>query len=176
MSILILLPFLVIGMPAQEENTYSNDDLQIRLALPGEGFETKSYDLPGKGDLWGWTGTIYEFRHPDLLLHGILLYSKAAMRVQRYADWRERQWKLHNKQVKRLDQREVQGKKGTWLVREFWVETQDNEFHYHHVFINDGRHNFELIVWSPDAVWEENKESAMKIVESLAYGEAAVKP
>jgi hypothetical protein len=172
MSILIFFPILVLGL--QDEPTYVNEELKISVTVPGEDFEVKSYEQPSKGELWGWTSTLFEFRNPELLLHGILLYSKAAMRAERYADWRERQWKQHNKDVKRVNEREIEGKQGTWLVREWWLETEDNEFHYVHLFINDGRNNIEFLLWSPDAVWEDNQELAWKILDSFQYGDATL--
>jgi hypothetical protein len=168
---LAALWMLWLAVPASaQDKVYENKDLPLRLRVPDKKSTVRDKDFEGK-----WEGTICEFQYDEGWVGGRVLKFDSAMRVEKYADWRERQWKEANKDCRRISEKKLEGKKhGSWLQRELVVETKaGDEFRYVHVFIAKGKVNVDVMIWCQDTVWDEYKDVMLKIAASVEYGELA---
>jgi len=173
--------FLCLASAAFAQDAYENKDLKFRFRLPSADYELKAYEKTAKGEWWGWGDTFCEMRakgSAEAPFSGVLLYSSAGWTTERYMKWREEEWKKNNQNVKRekdevLDKR----KPGNWRVVEWSLEYKDTGFRYVHLFVQKAKHNFELMLWCTDGLWEDARPLMYKVIESVEYEQwSAEKP
>lgn len=157
---------------ARAVEVYENQRYHIRVRAPGDGFEMRRYETPSQGEWFGWADCLLEMRNAETRVSALLLYSEAAFKAERLADERELLWKKNNRSVIRTAEKKLAERKpGTWLLREFLIEAEANDFRYLHLFIAKGKHDYELVIWCPDAVFEDERETMYRSVDLVEYGE-----
>ena len=100
---------------AQEESLYRNEDLQIQLSVSPEEYDLRSDPA---SFTFGWKGALCEVSSKDSMVGGVLLHFPAAMKAQKYVQWREKSWKA-SPSVKTFDRvAETEWKKeiGYWII------------------------------------------------------------
>ena len=171
LTIFLLLFGFTLRTPlyAQEESLYRNEDLQIQLSVSPEEYELRSDPA---SFAFGWKGALCEVSSKDSMVGGVLLHFPAAMKAQKYVQWREKSWKA-SPSVKTFDRvAETEWKKeiGYWLIVEHVMEYEDYDYHYLTLYLAHKRHNFELVLWVSDTIWAEYKEVLYGILKSVEYG------
>lgn len=167
-----MIPLLLLAL----QETYENKDFQLRFRLPSADFALRTQE---KEFTFQWNGTLCEVASKDGMIGGVLVHYTSAMRVDKYADWREGAWSKTEgvKSFQRVHEKKIEGKpKGQWLVREHQMEYNDYDYRYLQLFVADGKHNFELALWVSETLWEEQKETLYRIVNSVSYGAASDDP
>lgn len=152
-----------------QDGVYTHKEREIRFTIP------KDWSLRQKDFQWGWgAGTLTEFVSKDQAIGGVLFYEPQAMKVERYADAVEKAVsKLEGmKTYKKVKDEKVEGKKnGAWLIREYEMDYNGNDYRRVNVFINRGQHNFNFAQWCYETQWDECKAKIYKNIETLTLGD-----
>lgn len=160
-----------LGAADVQDGIYTNRTLGVRFTTPESRyiFRTKEFQ-------YGWAGTILEFRSTDGAIGGMLIHGTQKMKAAEYADSRESGMKKNNPKYRRLSERRLDRARGDWLVREHYNEYGDNQLRLLSLYVADGQNNFELLLWSSEAHWEERREEMTAILESFTLeGAVALK-
>ncbi len=167
---LLLFAFPTLSVvSAQEEGAYQNDGLQIRLAVPATDYELRSDPATF---IFQWKGALCEISSKDAMVGGVLLHFPAAMKAEKYARWREKSWMTSPsvKKYVRVAEKKWERPVGSWLVLEHRMEYEDYDYHYLTLHLAHKRHNFELVLWVSDMIWEEYRAALYGILKSVQYG------
>lgn len=164
---LIVLSAYAAPAGTREDGTYTNSDLGISFTAAPEEFTLRTSDFK-----FDWTGAQCEIVGKDEKVGGVLVYFDSAMKVEKYANWRESSWKdvKDVKNFTRVREEKLSKNAGEWLIREHKMDYTTNDYYYVSLYIAKGRHNFELVLWVPETVWDEYKDTMYAIVNSVEYG------
>ena len=154
---------------AQEEGVYRNEDLQILFSIPVNEYELRTDPA---SFTFQWKGALCEVSSKDSMVGGVLLHFPAAMKAQKYAQWREKSWKSSPsvKSFDRVSETEWERDTGNWLILEHVMEYEDYDYHYLTLHIAHKRHNFEFVFWVSDTIWVEYKKTLYDILKGVKYG------
>lgn len=165
----VLLASVAAGQEAKD-GVYLHRELEIRVAVP------RDWTLRTKEFKEGWgAGTLVEFANPDGSLRGALVHEEASQKVERYAETVHKSLEGLKglRALKKVREEKLARTTGTWLLREYEADLEDNDYRRVHVFINRGKHNFHFVQCGPEARWEELKAAATRNIDALVYGEEA---
>ncbi len=170
---MLLIPFVFVSISpvqAQEEGLYRNEERKIQFTVPASDYDLRSDPATFR---FQWKGALCEISSRDSMVGGVLLYFPAAMKAQKYAQWREKSWKSspHVKKYDRVNDTLWKKKTGEWLVVEHQMEYEDYDYHYLTLHLAHKRHNFELVLWVSDTIWDDYREGLYGILKSVRYGD-----
>jgi hypothetical protein len=170
---MLLFPFVfasISPVQAQEEGLYRNEERKIQFTVPASDYDLRSDPATFR---FQWKGALCEISSRDSMVGGVLLYFPAAMKAQKYAQWREKSWKSspHVKKYDRVHDTLWKKKTGEWLVVEHQMEYEDYDYHYLTLHLAHKRHNFELVLWVSDTIWDDYREALYGILKSVRYGD-----
>lgn len=154
---------------AQEDGVYRNEDLQILFSIPTDEYELRTDPA---SFAFQWKGALCEVSSKDSMVGGVLLHFPAAMKAQKYAQWREKSWTSSPsvKSFERVAETKWEKDTGNWLILEHVMEYEDYDYHYLTLHLAHKRHNFEFVFWVSDTIWVEYKETLYSILKGVKYG------
>lgn len=162
---------LLLALQDVQDGVYTHQDYAIRFTARKADIRVRSADFQFR-----WPGSLCEIEGPDDI-GGVLVLYTSAMKVDKYAAWREASWtKLSGVRLyRKIASERLDRKTGDWLREEHTLEyaaKETVEWHYVETFISHGKRNLELTVWCPETRWEENRDAMRAIADSLRYADA----
>ncbi len=159
---MFLIALAIVALPQEsEDRVYTNADLKIRLKVP------KGWTLKKGED----ESTLATFQKGNSF--GQLTHVKVEeVKLEDFANLVEEQIKGSFQEMKRHKSETRKKEPGEWLYREYTMKTDDVQLRYAMLFVRRDANFIQILLPTPEAEWEKNKDEIADIVNGLEFTDA----
>ncbi len=121
-------------------------------------------------------GRVALFQSEEGGTKGVLRHVKEGLGASKHAKWRGAEWEKKGAVVTWVSEEKVAGKEGDWLKVVLELEAGEEEMKSAHLFVSNGKDDFELGVMVKAADWDAAEKEIDGILASLEFGEFKEEP
>ena len=155
----------LLALPASagfKDGVYTNADRGVRFKVPtGWRQEASKQD----------DGRVCQFVGGEGETGAILFRREDGWKTADHAKWRTKEWEKKFSMVTWEKEEKLKKSPGEWLLVEMTMESDGDDWRTVHVFVANGKENWELIARCPDEKYGDQEKGILAMMDSFELGE-----